>query len=172
MTTNLGDPTHPDDAIVNSGEGATASFDPSTWLLATLRNEWNSQNTDNRTPNIIFGEDHYNVDFADDDWIVVWPMPETSDPVTITYSFTNDTLPLQIDVYTKRGRLHMRRVIAELRRILENNKTDSIDAPGDGQITGRTWLTWNGVNPYGKTSKEHHRNLIDCEIRWRMRVTT
>lgn len=175
--TTLNETLQPSDAVISTSTN-TVTIDFPTWVIATLRQNWNTANTDEEFPNIEYAELTKTIDFRSSDWVRVWGLPSTSEPVTIPYQFTNDRKQVQLDIFTTGPREHANKVVAELRRIVEANKTDTFsntgtDATnGDEDLTGRIWMIWNRANPFDQVSSGMWRRQIDLELRWRFRRTS
>lgn len=158
------------DAFVTAGDGV--AVDVPTLVIAMLREEWKPENTDGKVPNIEFGEHTKGVNFRNNDWVVIWSLPEQSEPVTITHQWTNERMTLQIETFTRHSRSHANRFIGELRRIIENNRNDPFENLDRDNVSGRSWMQWRTINVFDTISKGWYRRQAELEIRWRFREMT
>lgn len=158
----------PKEAIIELDNG-TVVVDNAMYLIGFLKQEWKPQNTDGEEPRVEPAELTKNIQFRDNDWIVVYTVTGVTQPVTITYDFTNDEETITFDFFTSGDRIHMKKFIEEARRIvLGNARTNPFG--NDPNPDGRQWLEW-GIrkSPYENVKKNWYRRTIDIRLNNRFR---
>lgn len=157
----------PDDAIIPISYNDSIS-DPVYYIVGVLRDEWNPANTDGRVPRVDFAEATKDLQFAQEDYIVVYTTSVFSEPVTITYAYKNEDYNFTLDVFTSKDRRHLTKLINEIERIIENHRADTFGGIQPA-LSGRQWLQIGQMGAFEKTAKGHYHRTIDGVLHFRYR---
>lgn len=99
-------------------------LDPLNNVVTLLSNNWNSSNTNDRTPVIDKIFNHKRIDLANDDYVLVYSLTRRTKPNGIGSATKESEDVIIIDVRTVLTESHFRAMWDELVRILDNNIID------------------------------------------------
>lgn len=157
----------PLDAVVSLGPGRKA-VDIVKYILGVIREDWEPSNVNGTTPVVEFSESMKAVRFSSGDFITLYTLSQTTEPVSLVYDFVNETITFSIDMFTSVSREHLIKLYEEVRRAILKHRRDTI--PISEGLTGRMWMEWEiRSSPFEKTGKNFYRRTVDCRVNWRYR---
>jgi len=158
----------PQDAVVELDD-QRSYFDLGAYILAVLRDEWDTSKTDGAKPNIVFKEDMKGVAFRGQDWVELSQTGDWSQAVSAGYGFENLAENVTIEIHTTKSRQHTVKMNEEIRRIIHNHRKDPLDLPPKG-VSGRRWLEWYpNQQTFDRSNVGYFRRIGKVTMNWRYR---
>lgn len=174
-------PRYPEGQIKKRTEGiitiGSATFvDPTIYTVGLLAENWDPTHVDNQITIVDRERVWAGINYGNEDYVLVAPLPGSESPVGIGYSHTHETIRLQI-LLLSRGMMgqvgppvdmHFLKLYNEVRRIILAHRTVYFRGVNNAKLGGVAWCKFATMtSPKDKIEKGHIRRTVDLEIRRR-----
>lgn len=150
--------------------GEELIVEPTIYTVGLLAENWKQGGWDPSKVIIDLYKNWVHVDFTDQNYVLIYPVNGSEQPVGLGYTHSNDTDRLSIQIVSRGDDIHFALLVARVRQIiLANRRTFYKDGNG-ASIGGATWVKWGiSKSPEDKIRKGHTVRTYDIEIRRRWR---